>query len=327
MNDISIIIPTCNMAQDLKLNLDAIFRYRFLNNFRELIVVDDASTDETSRVLSLYSDIKVIKLEKNVGRYEARKLGALSAQGKFLLFLDTRLEVGEEFCDHIAELISKYSIVQGTIEIPVEESIFNLYWDRSHRFLFKDHFKHQKRGFFLTQENYEKYTSGTTIFLVKKDIFLETLSDFKVAPISDDREVIRKLVAKQEIWVTEDLKVKWRPRQSLPDYLKRLIERGPTFVDYHFYQQKTKFAISVYLGLVVMILNLLLLLNSSVLFFRTLFVELAFMALSVIIFTRSPVEILKLMGLHLLVIFSFGIGVLKGLITENPWIKARKGGE
>lgn len=54
----------------------------------ELILVDDASTDNTLRVLPNDSRIKIIKLHKNSGSAVARNKGIEVAKGKYLTFLD-----------------------------------------------------------------------------------------------------------------------------------------------------------------------------------------------------------------------------------------------
>jgi len=55
----------------------------------EIIVVDDASTDETQSVMKTYSGkIKPLILKKNVGLAGARNEGLKSALGRFVLNLD-----------------------------------------------------------------------------------------------------------------------------------------------------------------------------------------------------------------------------------------------
>jgi glycosyltransferase involved in cell wall biosynthesis len=57
--------------------------------YREVIVVDDASSDDSVRLLRKYGDaIHLSKLGTNVGANRARNLGASLANGDYLVFLD-----------------------------------------------------------------------------------------------------------------------------------------------------------------------------------------------------------------------------------------------
>ena len=54
----------------------------------EVVVVDDASTDETARVCRGLGRIKYVRLEENQGVAGARNVGILNSVGEYLCFLD-----------------------------------------------------------------------------------------------------------------------------------------------------------------------------------------------------------------------------------------------
>jgi glycosyltransferase involved in cell wall biosynthesis len=54
----------------------------------EIIVVDDASTDETASTCRRLQGIKYIRLERNQGVAGARNVGLLHSEGKYIAFLD-----------------------------------------------------------------------------------------------------------------------------------------------------------------------------------------------------------------------------------------------
>ena len=84
---ISVIIPTYNRAPFLKKAIESVLSQTY-QDF-ELIVVDDGSKDETSRLISSYkSRIEYIKQE-NRGPGSARNLGISTAQRDFIVFLDS----------------------------------------------------------------------------------------------------------------------------------------------------------------------------------------------------------------------------------------------
>jgi glycosyltransferase involved in cell wall biosynthesis len=85
MPSVSIIIPTCNRPQLLP---RAVESARAAGTDVEIIVVDDASQDETAAVCSQLAGIKYIRLERNQGVAGARNLGILASTAEFVAFLD-----------------------------------------------------------------------------------------------------------------------------------------------------------------------------------------------------------------------------------------------
>jgi len=56
---------------------------------REIIVVDDCSTDQSAKILRHYGNsIKLIALPENLGAPKARNVGAAAATGDYIVFLD-----------------------------------------------------------------------------------------------------------------------------------------------------------------------------------------------------------------------------------------------
>jgi len=86
---ISIIIPTYNREKLILNALDSIFNQTFQDY--EILIIDDASTDNTEQVIKElnHPKIKYLKLEKNSGQCIARNFGAKRAQGQFIAFLDS----------------------------------------------------------------------------------------------------------------------------------------------------------------------------------------------------------------------------------------------
>src|ERR1043166_1348452 len=85
MPSVSIIIPTCNRPQFLP---RAVESARTAGTDVEIIVVDDASQDETAAVCARLSGIKYIRLDRNQGVAGARNVGILASTAEFVAFLD-----------------------------------------------------------------------------------------------------------------------------------------------------------------------------------------------------------------------------------------------
>ena len=85
---VSVIIPTHNRAELLKRAINSVLRQTF-EDF-ELIVVDDASSDNTPEVVEGIKDgrIQYVRLKKNSGGPVARNTGIKRARGRFIALLD-----------------------------------------------------------------------------------------------------------------------------------------------------------------------------------------------------------------------------------------------
>jgi len=84
--DVSVVIPAYNAAAYLGAAIESVLAQG--KPVLEVIVVDDASTDETPDLLYAYGDpVRVIRQEKG-GSSVARNRGAALARGQLLAFLD-----------------------------------------------------------------------------------------------------------------------------------------------------------------------------------------------------------------------------------------------
>jgi glycosyltransferase involved in cell wall biosynthesis len=84
----SFLVAAYNAAGSIRSCVDSLLQQVFRD--LEVIVIDDASTDETQAVLACVEDprLRVIRLENNAGRAVARNTGAQAARGEFLAVHD-----------------------------------------------------------------------------------------------------------------------------------------------------------------------------------------------------------------------------------------------
>jgi glycosyltransferase involved in cell wall biosynthesis len=85
MAKVSVIIPTRNRAAMLRRAVDSAKK---AGQSVEVIVVDDASTDDTSLVCRELTGIVYVRLPRNVGQARARNVGITKSTGEFIAFLD-----------------------------------------------------------------------------------------------------------------------------------------------------------------------------------------------------------------------------------------------
>ncbi len=84
--NISVIIPTYNRYEFLKRALKSVYAQNF--QAKEVIVIDDGSTDETPQIQKDFPSIKYI-YQKNSGVSSARNLGIKNATHQWIAFLDS----------------------------------------------------------------------------------------------------------------------------------------------------------------------------------------------------------------------------------------------
>lgn len=86
---ISVIITTFNYEKYIERAIRSALDQSLSKKNYEIIVVNDASTDNTAQILENYADdVRLINLGKNVGLSAARNIGIKKARGQFIFFLD-----------------------------------------------------------------------------------------------------------------------------------------------------------------------------------------------------------------------------------------------
>lgn len=89
MPKVSVIIPTYNRSVSLARSIRSVLNQTCADF--ELIVIDDASTDDTEKEVRKLSDkrIRIIKHSENLGGSAARNTGINNANGRYVAFLDS----------------------------------------------------------------------------------------------------------------------------------------------------------------------------------------------------------------------------------------------
>lgn len=86
---LSVIITAYNYEKYIERCLRSVMDQSLPKSEYEIIVVNDASSDNTEKILDNYKDVaRIFNLKKNVGLSAARNFGVKKARGQFVVFLD-----------------------------------------------------------------------------------------------------------------------------------------------------------------------------------------------------------------------------------------------
>ncbi len=129
-NDVSVIIANYNNARFLEDCLASLFRNP---GILEVIVVDDASTDDSVEIASKYP-VRLIENAMNFGPVRTKNIGAAEAAGRYILFLDSDTTLDPDYIERTAAFLDERpeaGVVSGRITKPDGERMWHGF---GHRF-------------------------------------------------------------------------------------------------------------------------------------------------------------------------------------------------
>ncbi len=316
--DVTVVVPTFNMAPHLGTLWQSFVDCGLVARAKEILVVNDGSTDETRALLDALAlrepKLRALHLEENVGRFRARLAGAQSAASESVLFLDTRVTLPKDFAEAVERLAPTFRSIVGAVDIDTSRSAFCLYWDRSHRFLFRNHYKHAGAPIELRPDNFDDFLKGTTVFLCPRDVFLRACAAFTPEDVlNDDMFLMRRIVEEQPITVHPEVRIGWVPRETLGAFLGRMWERGPQFTEYHVFEKRGAFFYATLAGAVGLVGTGVLLVVAPPVGGGVVLVIVLGAAASTALFSKTPSDFVRLLPIHMATIGTFGAGVVYGL--------------
>ncbi len=110
--NLSIIIPTCNRGKNLNQLFDSITELNIEKSFIEILLIDNASTDNTKQICFEFIDknqeIDIRYFYEPVpGLLSGRHLGASEAKSEILCFLDDDVELNPDWANSILQILSE----------------------------------------------------------------------------------------------------------------------------------------------------------------------------------------------------------------------------
>ena len=110
---VSVIIPAHNKARLLKKCINSVESSSYPN--KEIIVVDDCSSDETGKILKNIRGIKIIHNKKRLGKCQSLNNAAKKTSSGLILFLDADTFVEKDTIERLVSSYSHYKKVEGKI--------------------------------------------------------------------------------------------------------------------------------------------------------------------------------------------------------------------
>jgi GT2 family glycosyltransferase len=133
---ISIVVPAYNNAGDLLECLAALARSAPADS--EILVVDDASTDDTPARTEV-AGFRVLRRSANGGPGAARNDGSRAARGEILFFVDADVVVAPDAIDRVLRTFAadaELAAVFGSYDArPRDSGVISRYWNLRHHFV------------------------------------------------------------------------------------------------------------------------------------------------------------------------------------------------
>jgi glycosyltransferase involved in cell wall biosynthesis len=115
---VSVIVPSHNSAKTIALCVESTLAQTYPR--LEVVVVDDASTDETPAIVGRY-DCVLVRLPRNVGPGIARNRGIAASSGSILFFLDSDVALAPDAVANAVRILE---------ENPTYGAVWGVYGDR-----------------------------------------------------------------------------------------------------------------------------------------------------------------------------------------------------
>ena len=204
----SIIIPTYNEEEYLPVLLDSIKEQDF--DDYEIIVADANSTDKTREIAKEYGCIVVDGGLPAVGRNNGAKI----AKGDYLLFLDSDLQLTE---DYLRDVLYEFRMERLGIAITQMKPMSNKVEDK----LFHDFANY----FMIGVEKIKPHGAGCYGIIVKKELHDKCGGYDESLTFGEDTDYIERLAKKEQFKVLRNAKIGVSTRRLEEEGIETLIKQ------------------------------------------------------------------------------------------------------
>lgn len=164
---VSLIVPSYNSCERLYYNLISLNYQNYPSDEFEVIVIDNGSTDNTSKMLAEFNanyKLVTVSINKNRGIAYGRNKGILKAVGDLLIFHDSDMIATKDFIkNHVDAHKDTNTVVCGNCM----RRIYSYYYKKFNRYQIKDFnnqkYKYNLNGFSYNKDKYKLITEQQII--------------------------------------------------------------------------------------------------------------------------------------------------------------------
>lgn len=202
---LSIIIPVYNEQETIA---EAITRVFSLDISKEVIVVDDCSTDGTTEIIKGLQnkyDFNYLRNETNRGKGYSVAIGAKSATGEFMIVEDSDLELNYQNIPELLRLLQaeKLDMVNGDRDIYNSPDVNKI-------------------------SKLAKLVTKSLLFLLYRQNINDILSSYKLCRLDAflDLKLESERFGLETEWIIKAIKKGWKIKEQKIDYYPRKVKAG-----------------------------------------------------------------------------------------------------
>jgi glycosyltransferase involved in cell wall biosynthesis len=237
---LSIVMPVHNEAAHLPATVRALLSAVDGSGFdAELVLVDDGSTDGSAYVARSVADGRVslnVVLQPNRGRFDARRAGLAEARGDFVLFLDSRVLLGQDALRFVRTRLQSAPVWNGHVYVDADNALGE-FWRLLAELAWRDYFDNP-RTTSLGVAEFDRFPKGTTCFLAPRALLESAFARFRshyanIRLANDDTPILREVASEEPIHISPEFSCVYSPRTTLAGFLRHAVHRGTVFLDGH----------------------------------------------------------------------------------------------
>jgi glycosyltransferase involved in cell wall biosynthesis len=239
-HSLSVVIPAHNAQGWISKSLNALQIALQKSEFscKEVIVVDDGSTDSTFDEASKFDGLPVIVIQQpNCGRFLARKTGVRIAKGDFVLFLDTRVFLDPDSLKFVHPFLSdtNKSVWTSDVRPSLVGNRIAHFWYAIEGIFWRRYMANPMTTSFGL-EDFDFYPKGTTALFAPRLMVLEAIEKYSPSvsdwsKVNDDTALLRTIAKSTRINISPSYGSTYHARTSFWQFLKHARHRGNVLID------------------------------------------------------------------------------------------------